>query len=256
MQVGINNVSDAGAHDGIIQAYSDNHIATGLAATSQPLSPGAPPICSTDHSSANAPNCCPGTYTLTTTTYTYVPAPTPSDAPKVISSNTQTSGTWGGATSNCLVGPAMDASDKFLIGNAPKAVVTAIGSQPVNANLTIASPHSKGFYSNAYLANYFTDLSTLPTNSFLENSTNWPAPFYQPFYEFSCADESNEIVHRIRVFIRSWSSISQFTQLSNSAISNAMGSETSPFSGPVCDFPAWFGPAGTSCSFGTSLFPL
>ena len=115
----------------------------------------------------------------------------------------------------------------------------------------IESPLSKGFVSNAYIANYFTDFLT-PSTDNPTLATYVPSAFLAPYFEFRCKNAAADSVNRIRVFIRSWSKHSNFSQLANSSnSSNATDTETNFSPDPYCDRPSWYG--NGVCSFCTKV---
>jgi len=180
---------------------------------------GETPTCSADYSAngGSGPNCCSGTYTITKTV---VPQPQPS----VVASPTVTvsTGNWGGQPSNCLAGPAVTSQTKDLTGY-PTATLTYLNGKNLNANYPVVSPLSKSYFSNLYIANYFT-----PGPNYDLSSTGAPVAYFppytgaraaQPVYEFRCLDHSAEIINRVNVLVRSWSTDSEFASQGNSSLS-------------------------------------
>jgi len=265
-------VTGFGSTSGNSGVGSINPVTTagGVRATA-PTVGASPPSCSTDYSGGGGPNCCSGNYQLNTTAYTH-PSPPPSAPPLYNTATTTINGSWGGADVNCLAGPAIDAPDKKLDRNDYPSFIKAFsGSQPLSGKLTIASPFSKNFSTNLYLANYFYDVD----NATNLNPTTYPSPLaiYTPgmiapnsfpYYEFRCIDAADDNINRIRVFVRSWSKNSNFSNLANSTNatnpngSNANGTETAFTPDPYCDYLTWYGyGVGGSgiCSLSTGAYP-
>ena len=132
--------------------------------------------CPFDYSATpGLPNCCEGSYTeIITSTGGATPSPA-----------TSSTNNWGGKVSNCAVGPAVDLMAKTSDGLPTRAIIN-VGGVGINGIYTIASPHSKNFNSNFYIANYF-DIETsknynpydLVLNSGGLQTNDYPPAFFQ-----------------------------------------------------------------------------
>lgn len=188
------------------------------------VDPAGNPICSYDYSANNpaGPNCCIGTWTMATTQG---------------ATTTNTSGTFSGTPSNCLVGPAMDTQTKDTYGN-PLTSIYYTYTSGVNGSYTIASSKAKGYKTPLYAANFFNpwDINAAAINANTAGAHAFPAndgaafqstyvPISlrntgsqvaaQPYYEFGCVDAAADYIARIRVIIRAWDTVSRWTAYSN-----------------------------------------
>jgi hypothetical protein len=236
--------------------------------------------CSADYTSSGGPNCCGGSYSLTLTT----PATSPSTSP-VTTVSTQS---WGGNPNNCLVGPGVD-SQIHETGSPgdprigyPEASLFTLDGVALNKNYVVQSPLTKGYVTNAYIANfwqsgttgYYPLLTTGPTTG-APNAIQGPnviagsiesgcqdGPFCtgNPWYEFVCEDPASDYVARIRVMVRSWTSdvnfrsfIANQTNLPANGTYNLYGNEPAPFSEqPIEDLETWVTPDSALLGAGTA----
>jgi hypothetical protein len=210
------------------------------------------PVCAFDYSTqlpVAGPNCCTGTTNITTITQ---PAPNPSLSPNPAVTTTSTY-TFTGNQANCISGPDVDVSGYGRgPGGYPRDTIQRTIDAGVNTSVTMTSPINKtGQGSNIYVANYFdpafiggapaNTLSTFPpalTTDYpiADGSSLGPAlPGTSPYYTFTCEDEAADTVARIRILVRSWDRVSDFT-----ANSNPYDPGTEPvFGGQWNDFSVW-----------------
>jgi hypothetical protein len=188
--------------------------------TSQPAqgdvsidSSGTVKYCSYDYTSGDGPNCCEGQLILTTIT---TPAPTATSTPPPSVTTTVTK--LGGKVANCIAGPGAD----FQTGPTgfPVTLDYLTGDSGVNEVLNIERPFAKTRNTNLYRSNYFplTATTDFPANtSDIPTAMKGPTGALQanPYYEFGCLDEAADYIARIRLVIRSWDSIEEFTSKSN-----------------------------------------
>lgn len=178
--------------------------------TSQPVG-SAPvangvPVCPYDYTAKGGPNCCEGSWTLTETTA----------SPATV---TVTTGAYSGLRSNCLAGAAMDVSGALDKDGFPTAVDFRTLDTGQNFIYTIEAPIAKGYGSNLYIANYFLPTSfgdsgtTFPPST----SSDFPIPMYtnHQYYEYGCLDAADDYNARVRLLIRSWDTVANFTAYSN-----------------------------------------
>jgi len=217
------------------------------------------------------PNCCLGNYTNTQTVTT-----------AGATTNTVTNATWGGKFSDCVGGPAYKVQKVSSGTGTVSSDLSYVAGTGANGLYTIASPYSLGKSSNMYVANYFTssnynNSTTYPAAFSLINNTNTPAQCpnntancpktsagatntnvstgsyssvvdsAQPFYEYRCYNNAQELNYRIRVLIRAWDKTGQagvstgpygYTTLGFFGISP--GQEPAPFANfPLHDYYVW-----------------
>ena len=197
--------------------------------------------CNRDYSASQGPNCCSGRYVVTTTKVTTV-------AP-ITSGTTTAIADWGGKTSNCLAGPGVDVFPAGASGYPLGSIIYAHGGN-IQGTLDIGSPISKQAASNVYAANFFADsggapdwpLSDAPTAL---KSAGAGIPDAQPWYDFVCVDSNDDIVHRIRVLVRSWTRSQDFMGQVEAAY-NTGGAEPVPFGDQgYLDYASWAQFVGT-----------
>lgn len=195
--------------------------------------------CDYDYTLLHGPNCCTGKYSSTISNVIN-PVPATGHPPPVV----QTNVAWGGLTSKCLGGPAMDSQPKTASGF-PKFNIAFLSGITLNDSYEIKSPISKGHASNVHVANYFTDYATYysqtlsnPPKAFKTPGTFTPEELpTQPWYEFRCLDHNAEINNRIIVLVRSWSTASEFALKNNPSV---FGSQGAPFNfDDLLDFKTW-----------------
>lgn len=170
------------------------------------------------------PNCCEGTYTTVARTWNATTNSYDVEAPSLAS--------WGGAISNCLLGPAMDTQTKAKNGF-PRPTITYVDGTGLNATYKIAAPIENARGGNIYLANYFAaaDHAGAP-------HAGYPAAFYPTgsiatsmYYQWECVDRSEEVIARIRLQIREWNTDAAFADMENTPTGYDVGStEAAPFS--------------------------
>ena len=226
------------------------------------------PYCPYDFShlpSPNAgPNCCLGSYTMSVTTVGSSP-------PTVVTPDVS----WEDRVRPYLE-PAVDLQSKDKNGF-PEPIMHYISAVGENAVYTVASPISKQFVSNIYLANYF-DAST--TNGY-NDTTTYPPAYYpsnalipttppppggglppditvptmtagvyqapnqtealpsQPFFQYTCWNRDKEAIARIRVMVRSWDTTGEIGVATSYGPNN--NQENPPFNGsPMHDYYIWY----------------
>jgi hypothetical protein len=231
-------------------------------ATAVPTDPGThAPLCPFDYSLAGGPNCCEGAYTVTINQ-----AGTPG-------TSTTTRGKFGGKISNCIAGPGKDlhaAASGYPVTEITRTSLTG-GNEvvPVAAPLYKTNADGSRFSGNVYLSNYFNPNSFgyVGTPSWPVSTTYWPsaikgdvvgaasvlikgqtysftdgssymtAPIsMNPYYEYGCLDEAFEYQARIRLFVKSWDTLSGWTATSNPYTA---GSEASFPEYPYHDLQVW-----------------
>jgi hypothetical protein len=182
---------------------------------------GGVPYCAYDysnHGTSTYPNCCFGNYDAVLISKNAAPAGTTTTSSVV---------SWGGSYQGCLSGPATDLAATGTNG-IPYYTIHYVNGTGVNAAVPIATPLSKQFSGNIYVANYFTssdynDPTTYPAAFAPANNVNvpseyppaaagsgtlTPSPYVgQPFYEYRCYDQAQELNYRIRVMVRSWDAV-------------------------------------------------
>jgi hypothetical protein len=180
---------------------------------------GAEFVCNYDYTASDGPNCCEGQYTLVTKTIDNTGTATFSSPSTVKMS---------GHMNNCYVGPGKDLAGFQNSKGWPVAVAYKDQGSGNNDKIDLASPLAKNRVSNIYLSNYYnpTDYqrNVAETGSFpVANAGDIPKAFesmltgdpVNPFYEFLCTDGAEDQIARIRVMIRSWDTVSNFTAMSN-----------------------------------------
>jgi hypothetical protein len=191
--------------------------------------------CGSDYSQNTpvGPNCCGGHFALIS-----VVAGSPT---------TTATETWGGNPNNCLAGPAID-TQKLSANGYPESSQYTLDGVGLNSTYVIQAPGQRTsvqLSSNAYISNYWVSTAT-PTgtgNSYplvasggftgaplalvgpLLSSATPPvdpgcSPFGNngdvfctgnPWYQFECLDQAEDLIGRVRVMIRSWTSEAQFS---------------------------------------------
>jgi hypothetical protein len=203
------------------------------------------PVCGNDHSClvGGGPNCCTGTYTLTVTS-------------AETGESTTCEGAWGGDTyADCY-----DGAGWLLKGlNVPEHAFPPDPIYYVDQKDQVIPIEEQGF-SARY--NYH-DVAILPTNVQLANFwdpadgplpdslTDWPA---RPDYTFTCLDDAQEVLARIRLQIREWNEEVQFD---TNGTPDTMGEELK-FPSPVNDILDWkdITKLGAGHNFVTRIIPL
>lgn len=177
--------------------------------------------CKFDYTLSEGPNCCQGTYQVNGT-----------DSAGAVVAVEKTD--LGGKITNCMAGPGID----FLLNKngfpIPKDYPTA--KTGINDKITLNTPAAQERSGNLYLANYFKPSSWGSKNDLFPFSDGlYPAGMkgpltdqkYQgfPYYEFGCLDQASDYIARIRVLIRAWDKISEFTNNNNPYTDPSAGDE-------------------------------
>jgi hypothetical protein len=111
-------------------------------------------------------NCCLGTYEEIQNTVNTGPTPTSS-------SSTTFGNEWGGASSSCVAGPGVDLLKGKDANGFPEPDIYYVAGVGLNGVYNVASPQTKKFASNVYVANYFS----VDDSSTYDNPALWPAGF-------------------------------------------------------------------------------
>lgn len=188
--------------------------------------------CPFDYSAGGGPNCCVGSYEIDVTQDAATGPPTQT----VVKAN------FGGSISNCILGPGKDFA--VDVNGFPEGVVYRTLSNGQSLKYTVVpaanSPgkSGKGYSTNVYLANFWDpSLAVFGSGSstFPAPVANWPtaltgtlpaagtvglnymtaAPNLDPYYTYSCRDQAGDILARMRIMIRSWDTVANFTATSN-----------------------------------------
>jgi hypothetical protein len=183
---------------------------------------GATYDCNFDYSAngGSGPNCCTGAYTLTNVTITSTGTSISSSVVKMT-----------GAYQNCYAGPGKDLTGFQDKDGWPTTVYYKDSGSGYNSRIDITAPIDKDAGTNLYLGNYWNPTyfqrNGVETGSFpLADTGNVPKALtpltlsgatdvVQPYYDFLCMDKADDTVARIRVLVRSWDTVSNFTAQSN-----------------------------------------
>jgi hypothetical protein len=206
---------EVGNGDSAVQVDTDSNGDVGVDTDNDGTVDEAVTTCDYDYSSTGGPNCCLGEYTKTTRSWDAVGSVYTVDS-------TQTEVKWGGKVSTCLGGPALD-SQSLTEDGIPIPTEYEVLDTGINSTYPITAPQEKGpLASNVHIANYFKAS---------EHSGGIPAPVVQPYYSFTCYDESFEIISRIRVMIREWNRNIDFANRTTVPTAHdTTGQEDPPFS--------------------------
>ncbi len=179
-------------------------------------------------------NCCTGTFT------SFVMS---TDLSSAISSSTQTGQLWNGKNSNCLAGPAMQTAPYEIqkvnkTNGYPQIMYYNVLLSGINNAYRVVPPISMDWSDNTYVANYFSSAdhgggSNVPMA--FRSVTSSTAPATQPYYQFTCLDNHEEVKARIRIMVRDWNSAAEYA-LGALGNPDAGGSETNFGSGPINDY--------------------
>lgn len=196
------------AFDGAVQACSNGNpevAITGMTPTSQNIK------CVYDD---NGTNCCMGKYTYTHVSLTNG-ASADVSTPQEIS--------WGGNMRNCIGGPGKTNWTAFTSENVPTGLLSF--TRPgVTGTYKISSPQELGpagldpLTASIHVANWYGEAADHTHTGFVSGSSSTAPFFIAPIddrsgdaisstnrtYNFMCLDESFEIKHRIRAYIREW----------------------------------------------------
>lgn len=175
--------------------------------------PTAPTLtCVYDHTLSGGKNGCLGAYSLTINTTSNVTAP-----PSSTASSSNSAGSWGTSISSIIGGAARNgwplSSDGY-----PLTMITPADKGLLNNIYTIAAPlDSIATHSTMEIANYYTpalhthDGFVLGTTSSLpypidpiDDISGSPIVAGEDAYLFECRDQADEMLHRIKVYVREW----------------------------------------------------
>ena len=204
------------------------------------------------------PNCCLGTFRDVVHT----------DDGAGNTSDTITTGDWGGDIGKCINGPALDTQTLSSTG-IPVPDIYYVSATGLNGVYTWPSVKTKGYSSNLYLANYHS-LDTASTYD--NNTTDYPAAMVpgnniksvaaiagnttwdygpadsaltltsissQPFAQYICWNRNREAIARIRVQVRSWDEESNIGSATAYDADNS-DMEPVPFPNlPIHDYNVW-----------------
>ncbi|MBY0383812.1 hypothetical protein K2X05_01525 [bacterium] len=167
-------------------------------------------------------DCCYGSYTKTTTNNF---GSTDPDLPPTTTSEVVE---WSGKPGDCAVSPAEELSTDEASG----VPVSTYYYSTSGFNKEFATKKRSVIDSNSSLfyANYYS--GTAPTAFKLAGT--YPG---NPYYQWVCVDDAEEIVARIRVQIREWNDIDEFV-LKASGNPDTTGTETD-WTTPINDFNDW-----------------
>lgn len=143
--------------------------------------------CNYDYSASDGPNCCYGDYTLRTITPT---------------SDTTVAASWGGKPGNCAAGAGLKLTSQDKLYNLPMAQYYYSGSgfnkEFFTEERTVIDDNSSLYY-----ANYYSGAAPAA----FKQAGAYPA---NPYYTWTCYDDAQETVARIRVQIREWNEVAEF----------------------------------------------
>jgi hypothetical protein len=156
------------------------------------------PRCKYDYSwqyapSDKAPNCCTGSYTKTVTDAT---------TGKVGISQE----VWGGHLADCYLGAAyVDKNGNFCDDGWPVARIINIYRKDLILTVEYEGLSTNYSTENVILANNYSPA---------DHNNDMPVAFKgdrsQPYYEFTCLDDAEEIIARVRLVVREWNEEAQF----------------------------------------------
>lgn len=205
--------------------------------------------CVYNHTAADGPNCCMGTYTLTKNITT---KSTGSPDVNTVDTSTQS---WGGNYTECFGGQGKAAWTKYTKSGFPASLVYNTKDIGTNDTMTIDGPMSGFRNDNFQIANYYTSAwhthGAFKTGSVA--TSNYPYPIdpiddrdgtsmysTNDAYRIECLDEAHEVKHRIRLYVQEWNTYAQFLTLFTSSGAsgnpNVVGAE-----GVDCDYSTLFG---------------
>ena len=224
----------AGVHTG----YSNETVNSATGAVTidpahDPLNASGQPLCPYDYTSIQGPNCCEGTWSMDVTTTATASTP---------ATTMHTTGSYSGKIAACLVGPGMNAPMKLDVNGFPESTIFRQLTTGQNFEFDIQSPISQQQGSNLYIANYFNPTSYGASQSTFPPETyggTVPPPIYnkRAYYEYRCLDPADEIQARIRILIRSWDTVANFTAVTNPY--TAPATLNPQFNDPLHDFAVW-----------------
>lgn len=171
-------------------------------------------------------DCCVGSYTKTTVNNF---GSTDPDLPPTTTVETVE---WGGKPGNCAVTPAeeviKDENFNFPMG------IYYFSTSGFNKEFATKKRSVVDSLSSQYYANYYT--GTAPAVfKFTTAPTGYPTG--HAYYQWTCVDDAEDVVARIRVQIREWNDIDEFL-LEASGNPDTTGTETD-WGTPINDFDDW-----------------
>ena len=173
-------------------------------------------------------NCCLGKYTLNHVLLTNG-ASADVSTPQDIS--------WGGNMRNCIGGPAKTNWNAFTTENVPTSLLSfarpgikntylitaplalgTAGLDPLTASIHVSNWYAQGTNDHTHSGFVSADTSTSPYFiAPIDDRDGSPIPRTNETYNFICLDESFEIKHRIRAYIREWDYYPDFLNFVSSA---------------------------------------
>lgn len=196
--------------------------------------------CVYDRRDAEQKNCCLGSYRITLETINS------STATSSISTNDLE---WGGDIRECLGGPGRTNWEVYTRSGYPTRIIEFAGNG-VSANYEVDAPiQSTIDVWNISAANFYTP--ALHTHDGFVSATTSTLPYFvEPIddrngtpisvsgnvpYTWECLNESYEIKHRIRVFVRDWDLYSDFLTYISSAGATTVPDRPGDQEGVDCD---------------------
>lgn len=201
--------------------------------------------CKYDHTFSDGPNCCFGTYVEQVTT-----------TMSAVVTTTSTLKEWGGDLKACLGGPVATSWDKFSRSGYPAFEMNYINNEGLNKIYQMKSMISTtGGYASVQMANYFKPYSATATTNhrhtgYVQTSVTSDLPYMvnpiddlngssiskgNPYFILDCRDRNDEVVNRIRMYIREWNTKTEFTKYGTT--SGAQGDpDLTGVEGTDCDY--------------------
>ncbi|MCB9073829.1 MAG: hypothetical protein H6623_09415 [Bdellovibrionaceae bacterium] len=194
--------------------YDADNVLTGSSVTGPGyVTSDGTPMCDYDHSPADGPNCCYGTYTLTKTVDVNPPT-------------VETDIDWGGTPGNCVQGAGKTAERTKVYG----LPVTTIYDTAIGLSVEHTVGDSLLLPDSLLFANYFSGA----TPTAFQAASTFPG---NPYYEFACYDTAHELKRRIRVMVREWNEESEF-ELEAAGDPDTTGVEAD-WGTPINDYEDW-----------------
>ncbi|MBN2526784.1 MAG: hypothetical protein JXR76_10340 [Deltaproteobacteria bacterium] len=173
-------------------------------------SQGGVPYCPFDYSKEDGPNCCLGKYVQT-----------------VVNGQTgevmTREGDWGGNAVDCYAGAAfIDREALFSEDGWPLSRYIYTDRQAIVKRVEYEGLSAK-WHSNVLLANYYNPA---------DHANDMPVAFKgfasNPYYEFACLDDAEEIVARIRLVVQEWNVEAEFDIDGNASTTGVEGIWNTP----------------------------